>query len=92
MTFSGNRTDRWRHALYASGAKNVQVIGNTASKFLGTAIVVSKSKEPAHVFGNIALSSNPKDKAVSISGPQGVVAANERKSPKTGKASAAPSR
>ncbi|MFQ5734703.1 MAG: right-handed parallel beta-helix repeat-containing protein, partial [Planctomycetaceae bacterium] len=91
VTFSGNHSNRWRHALFASGAKKICVTENTARRFLGTAIVVSKSEAPAHVFGNIALSDKPNDKAVSITGPKGVVAGNERRPPQIDKPSAAPS-
>ena len=79
VSFSDNRSDRWRHALFASGAKQVRATDNTASQFLGTAIVVDKSELPAHVFGNVALSDNSKDEAVKITGSQGVVLENSRK-------------
>ena len=79
--FSENRIDRWRHALFASGAKQVRVTGNIASRFLGTAIVVDKSAAPAHVFGNIAISDNTDDESIKLGGPQGVVAENSRKAP-----------
>ena len=72
VSFFNNRTDRWRHALFAGGANQIWATNNTASNFLGTAIVIDKSKLPAHVFGNIALSDSEKDKAVTIKGPQGV--------------------
>jgi parallel beta-helix repeat protein len=81
VLFSNNRTDRWRHALFASGANQVWATDNTASNFLGTGIVVDKSKLPAHVFGNIALSESEKDEAVRVKGPQGVVRENVRKTP-----------
>lgn len=79
VSFSDNRTDRWRHALYASGANKVHATGNTATRFLGTAIVVRESELPAHVFGNTAVSDNGDDKAVQVTGPQGVVQENLRK-------------
>ena len=79
MSFSDNQTDRWRHALYASGAKKVHATGNTATRFLGTLIVVRESELPAHVFGNVAVSDNGEDEAVQVTGPQGVVQENSRK-------------
>ena len=79
VSFSDNLTDRWRHALYASGAKEVHATGNTATQFLGTAIVVRESELPAHVFGNTAVSDNGKDEVVQVTGPQGVVQENLRK-------------
>ncbi len=81
VVFSGNETDRWRHALFASGAKRVTATDNVASRFLDTAIVIQKTATPAHAFGNVALSTNAKDKAVSVSGPKGVVDDNELKAP-----------
>ncbi|MFP6765884.1 MAG: right-handed parallel beta-helix repeat-containing protein, partial [Planctomycetaceae bacterium] len=79
VSFSSNRSDRWRHALFASGAKQVRATDNTASQFLGTAIVVDKSELPAHVFGNVAISDNSEDEAVKVTGAQGVVLENSRK-------------
>ncbi len=79
VSFCDNQVDRWRHALFASGAKRVLAINNTAMNFLGTAIVVDKSELPAHVFGNIAMSDSEKDIAAKVGGAQGVVAENERK-------------
>ncbi len=81
VMFANNRTDRWRHALFASGAKQIHAVNNRTSNFLGAAIVVGKSELPAHVFGNTALSDSEKDQAAQVSGPQGVVAENERISP-----------
>lgn len=81
VSFSGNRVDGWRHALFASGAKRVRAIDNTTSRFLGTAIVVDDSVLPAHVFGNLAISENAEDQAVRVRGPQGVVADNVRSDP-----------
>ena len=82
VSFLDNQTDRCRHALFASGAKQVHATGNTASQFLGTAIVVKDSNLPAHVFGNTALSDNADDNAVQITGPQGIVGNNSRKAAK----------
>lgn len=76
VSFSDNQTDRWRHALYASNAKLVRATGNTASQFLGTAIVVKDSILPAHLFGNRAISEHDDDKAVEVTGPQGIVQDN----------------
>ena len=79
MSFSGNHADRWRHALFASGAKQVHATDNTVSRFLGNAIVVDKSELPAHVYGNVAISDNSEDEAVKVGGPQGVVRENLRR-------------
>jgi len=79
VTFSDNRIDGWRHALHASGAKRVRATDNITSHFLDAAIVVKDSELPTHAFGNIALSDDEQDLAVRITGPQGVVADNERR-------------
>ena len=81
VSYVDNRAVGWRHALFAVGAKRVRVIDNQASKFIDTAFVVEKSEVPAHVFGNTALSSNVKDKAIRVEGPQGIVAENRRQEP-----------
>jgi len=78
---SGNHISGWRHALDASGARKIRVIENTASGFLGTAFVVTGTSTPAHLFGNVALSGNPKDKVIAVTGPRGVIAENQRKQP-----------
>lgn len=86
VVFSNNQTDRWRHALFASGANRVSVMNNQASNFLGTGFVVNKSAMPAHVFGNVAFSQNEQDKAAKVDGPQGIVDKNVLKpspTPKT---------
>ena len=79
VSFTNNQSLRWRHALFASGAKKVHATGNTATQFIGTAIVVRQSELPAHVFGNTAVSNNDDDEPVEITGPQGVVQENFRR-------------
>lgn len=79
VSFSNNSTDRWRHAIFASGANQVRVIDNTISNFLGAGVVVNASALPAHVFGNVALSDKQDDEAATVDGPQGVVRDNVRK-------------
>lgn len=76
VTMSGNHISSWRHALHATGA-TVTANHNTVRNFSRTAFVVVMPPEPAHVFGNTAVSDNPKDEVVSIDGPAGVVAHNE---------------
>lgn len=79
VSFVNNQTDRWRHALYATGAKYVLATGNTATRFLKTAIVVHNSEQPVHVTENTAVSDNAADEAVQVTGPQAVVQGNARK-------------
>jgi hypothetical protein len=86
VSFFNNRADRWRHALFARGANQIWATDNTASNFLGTAIVVDMSKLPAHVFGNVALSQSAQDKAATVNGPQGIVGENVQKVPEPSKA------
>lgn len=81
VSFFNNRTDRWRHGLFAGGANQIWATNNTVSNFLGSAIVVDNSKLPAHVFGNVALSDSENDKAATVKGPQGIVTDNARKAP-----------
>ena len=72
VTFCGNRTERWRHALFASGAKRVYAIGNTAVRFLGRAIVVEKSELPSRVFDNVAMPDSKKENSTRVDDSQGV--------------------
>ena len=72
VTFCGNRTERWRHALFASGAKRVYAIGNTTARFLGKAIVVEDSELPAYVSGNVAIPAGEKESAARVDGPPDV--------------------
>jgi len=81
VTFSDNQVDRWRHALSASEAESVRAIGNTTSRFIGTAIVVCNSTQPAHVSGNVAVSENEQDESVQVTGPQVAVSDNVRRAP-----------
>ena len=63
----------------AANAKNaiVSIINNTVSQFGSTAFVVRDSKEPAHVYGNVATSTDANAIAVEIMGPTGVVEDND---------------
>ena len=55
----------------------ISIINNKVSQFGSTAFVVKDSKEPAHVYGNAATSTDAKAIAVEITGPTGVVADND---------------
>ncbi len=69
-TFTGYRT--------AVAAKNstLLVSGNTIGDFQKTAIVITDSPQPAHVYGNTAISADPQAKVVQVQGPVGVVEQN----------------
>ncbi|WP_339731754.1 right-handed parallel beta-helix repeat-containing protein [uncultured Gimesia sp.] len=80
ITLIANKFHHWRHALQASEA-TVLAAQNRISNFHGTALVIQNAKVPANVFDNVAVSANPKDKVVSISGETGVVQGNELQKP-----------
>ena len=84
VTFSGNRVEGWRHALFASKAKQVTANDNQVRAFLGTALVIRDSELPATATGNRAFSNNTKAQAIEISGPKAKVTGNrvEKKSKK----------
>ncbi len=73
-----NRSDRWRHAVFAQGAKAVRVADTSVSHFLGTAIVIRDCQRPVEVVGTVAFSDSPQDVAVEVTGPQAVVENNKR--------------
>lgn len=79
VVFNGNHVEKWRHALFATGAVKVVAKDNDVSLFVGTAVVVKDSKEPAEVTGNTATSDDAKAKAADVSGPDGNVSGNEIK-------------
>lgn len=76
VTMIANKIHHWRHGLHATKAR-VVVTANTVSHFHGTAFSIQKPVHPANVYGNKAISSNPKDKILSISGETGVVSDNQ---------------
>jgi len=83
VTFSGNRVKGWRHALFASKAKQVTANDNQVRAFLGTALVIRDSELPATATGNRAFSDDPKAQAIEISGSKAEVTGNRvEKNPK----------
>ena len=70
-----NSFDGYHAAVNASKA-TVVVTGNSIKGFQGTAIIVKDSQKPAHVYGNTAVSTDPKAKLVDVQGPSGVVDEN----------------
>ena len=77
IQFNNNRVDRWRHALFASGAIAVHANDNRIKNFIGTAIVVKGTATHVEVSGNKAHSSDKKAKTVDITGPSGKIRNNE---------------
>jgi len=63
-----------RHA----GGARVVVSDNEVRNFQDTAIVVKPSRQPAHVFGNRAISDNEDAQAATVDGPCGIVGENQR--------------
>ncbi|MFO0866572.1 MAG: right-handed parallel beta-helix repeat-containing protein [Gemmataceae bacterium] len=74
-TISDNSFDGCRAAVNASKA-TVVVTGNSIKNFQGTAIFVKDSQKPAHVYGNTAISPDPKAKVVDVQGPSGIIDEN----------------
>jgi parallel beta-helix repeat protein len=72
-----NSFNDYRHAVNATGSA-VSVTDNTVTGFQQTAIIVRQSSQPAHVFGNTAVSNIPTDNAVIVEGPAGILADNNR--------------
>jgi len=75
VSMTGNTIKRWRHALHANEAK-IFASDNTVQEFHATAFVVQQSPKPSSVFGNTAISANPQDKMLTISGETGIVSDN----------------
>lgn len=79
VVLSGNRIENWKQALSATKTTKVVATGNEVASFRGTAIFVKDSATPAEVAGNIAISDDPKAKAVEVSDPDAKVSSNELK-------------
>ena len=77
-TIDANSFDGYRSAVSANKA-TVSVASNSMKGFTSPAIFIKDSQEPAHVFGNTAISKDEKAKVVEIQGPAGVVANNQVK-------------
>ena len=68
ITFSGNQVKGWRHALFASKAKQVTVNDNQVRAFLGVALIIRDSQFPVTAMGNRAFSADPEAKVIEFSG------------------------
>lgn len=71
-TISNNTFDGYRVAVNSTGS-DVTVTGNIISRFQGTAISVTDSRTPAHVYGNTAVSADPQAKVCDVQGASGIV-------------------
>jgi parallel beta-helix repeat protein len=76
VTMTANKIHGWRHGLHATEAR-VSASKNRVSNFHGVAFSIQKSNIPANVYGNTAISKNPNDKVLSLSGEKGVVNNNQ---------------
>jgi parallel beta-helix repeat protein len=72
---SSNQFQGYRTAVNAKNAE-VVVNENEIGGFQGTAIIVKDSPLPAHVYGNIAVSVDPKARVIEVQGLPGIVEAN----------------
>jgi hypothetical protein len=79
-TVLGNQFVDYRQAVDANGAQ-VVAAGNEAQGFKGVAFLVKQSTQPAHLYGNRAISANQEDQAVKVEGAAGIVSDNLRKDP-----------
>lgn len=74
-TITGNSFTGYRTAVNAAKA-TVTIIGNTAKQFHAAAFVVKDSQNPAHIYGNSGISSDPNVNLVEVNGASGVVGQN----------------
>ena len=74
-TIADNSFAGFRTAVTATKA-NVVISGNKISRFQGTAIVVKESKQPAHIYQNTGISTDPNAKVIDVSGATGLIESN----------------
>ena len=74
-TISDNSFTGYRTAVNSKKA-TVVISGNTVQQFQGTAIMVTDSRKPAHIYRNTAISVEPKARAVELQGATGIVEGN----------------
>ena len=80
VTVANNRISGYRNAVNASGSQ-VTATDNVTHEFEGPSIIVKKPSTPAHVYGNVAVSQNPKDSAVDVDGVPDAASSNVLKAP-----------
>ena len=73
---SENSFDGYRAAVVVTKPAAVIIRGNNIKQFQETAIIVTDSQTPAHVYSNTATSSDPNAKVVDVQGKSGVVELN----------------
>ena len=80
VNVASNRFAGYRNAVNASGSK-VTATDNVTRHFSGPSMIVKKPSSPARVYGNTAISANPKDPAVDVDGGDPTSDDNVRKEP-----------
>jgi parallel beta-helix repeat protein len=89
LTIIGNQVDGYRNLVSSTGQK-ITVVDNVIRNFQGTAITIKNPLGTAVASGNVAISKNPKDKAIVFDGPAGklkenvLLEPNDKDDPRTG--------
>jgi hypothetical protein len=87
VNVTNNHFAGYRNAVNASSSK-VTATGNVTRNFSGPSIIVKKPTSPARVYGNTAISDNPKDSVTAIDGTKDFAAGNVlKKTSEVGKTS-----
>ncbi len=72
---SNNRATGYRNLINANKA-TVTATDNITREFSGPSLIVKRPTAPARVYGNSAISDNPKDTAVDVDGAEDTAASN----------------
>ncbi len=80
VNVANNRFAGYRNAVNASGSK-VTATDNVVREFSGASLIVKKPSSPPHVYGNTAISDNPKDSAADVEGAGEPAGSNVLKKP-----------
>lgn len=89
LTIIGNQVDGYRNLVSSTGQK-ITVVDNVIRNFQGTAVIIKNPLGIAVAAGNVAISKNPKDKAILFDGPGGkpkenvLLEPNDKDDPRTG--------
>ncbi len=75
---SNNRCRGYRNLINANKSK-VIATDNITREFSGPSLIVKRPSSPARVYGNTAISDNPKDTAVAVDGADDAAASNALK-------------
>ena len=75
---SQNRCSGYRNLINANKS-NVTATDNITREFSGPSLIVKRPSAPARVYGNTAISDNPKDTAVDVEGTKDAAASNALK-------------